>query len=336
MATKFPRGSKCVSMLLLIIAANCAATQLGAQGQVQSASAEKNADVDYTIGPGDVLIVSVLDAPEFGGKVRVGDSGAIQISGVADPVAAEGKTTSEVSEAIHDALVNAKQLRDPHVTTYIDEYHGRNVTVLGAVNKPGVYSLQRKTSALEVISLAGGPLPASGNKVTIIRGPASAEATETAVGSVQILDLSLLANGHAASESIEVRNGDVVSVSAADLIYVVGAVTKPGGFAMTSPTEGVSASQAIALAEGFSPLASVHHAVVVRQSTSAQGRQEIPVDLAKMMTGQQTDVVLAPNDILYVPTSGAKKALKVMGDAAMATVNGIAIYGVGYKIGTSY
>ena len=105
---------------------------------------------------------------------------------------------------------------------------------------------------------------------------------------------------------------------------------------MSSPTEGVSASQAIALAEGFTSLAAVHHAVIVRQSTSDHSRVEIPVDLGRMMEGRETDVLLAPNDILYVPISGMKKTLKVLGDVAMATVNGIAIYGVGYKVGTSY
>jgi hypothetical protein len=53
-----------------------------------------------------------------------------------------------------------------------------------------------------------------------------------------------------------------------------------------------------------------------------------------MESGKGTDVLLAPNDVLFIPESGAKKTLKVMGDIAMATVNGIAIYGIGYRIGT--
>jgi polysaccharide export outer membrane protein len=118
------------------------------------------------------------------------------------------------------------------------------------------------------------------------------------------------------------------------VVYVVGAVTKPGGFTMSNPSEGISVMQAIALAEGFRSVASTHHGLIIRQSTSESGRKEIPVDIAQMMSGKDTDMLLAPNDILYIPDSGAKKTLKVMGDIAMATVNGIAIYGVGYRIGT--
>lgn len=291
---------------------------------------------DYTIGPGDVLTVTVADAPEFGGKLRVSDSGTIQITGVAEAVTAEGQTAPQLSKRIREALLEAKQLRDPQVGIYIDEYHGRTVTVVGAVNKPAVYSLQKKTTVLEAISAAGGALPNSGNTVTIVRGEASAEATGTPLGSVAILDMSRLTNGEEPSAKTEVRNGDVVNVSAAQVVYVVGAVIKPGGFALTNPADGISAAQAVALAQGFTSVASTHHGLIVRQSTSDHGRREIPVDIGKILKGEATDVTLAPNDILYVPNSGMKQTWKVMGEIAMATVNGIAIYGIGYKIGTSY
>jgi polysaccharide export outer membrane protein len=185
---------------------------------------------------------------------------------------------------------------------------------------------------LEALSFAGGPQPNAGNTVTIVRGAANAEATGTSVGSVQILQLGNLVDGRDLSANVEVKNGDVVSVSAAQLVYVVGAVVKPGGFTMADPTSGVSVVQAVALAQGLNSVAS-HHGVIVRQSTSDKSRVEIPVDIGQMMEGKNTDVVLAPNDILYIPTSGTKKTLKAMGDVAMATVNGIAIYGIGYRIG---
>lgn len=299
-----------------------------------SGASSKATASDYVIGPGDVISLTVGDAPEFGGKLRVGDSGTIRLQGVSEAVIAEGKTASQLADAIRQAFIDAKQLRDPQVTIFIDEFHGRTVTVLGAVSKPAVYALQKKTTVLEAISAAGGALPNSGSTVTIVRGEASAEATNSQVGSVQIIDLARLTNGEDSGANVEVRNGDVVNVSAAQLVYVVGAVIKPGGFVMSNPADGISAAQAIALAEGFTTVASTHHALIVRQSTSDHARREIPVDLGKVMTGQETDVVLAPNDILYIPNSGAKQTLKVMGEIAMATVNGIAIYGIGYRLGT--
>lgn len=289
---------------------------------------------EYKIGPDDVLQISVADAPEFGGKFRVSDAGFIEIARVATPIRAEGLSALELSHTIRTALIEAKQLRDPQVAVFVEEYHGRNVTVLGAVSKPAVYALQRRTTVVDAISMASGTLPSAGSTVTIMRGRASAEATGTQVGSVQIIDMSRLMKGEDSGANVEVRNEDVINVSTAPIVYVVGAVSKPGGFAMNNPSDGISVVQAIALAEGLRSVAATHHAVIVRQSTSDQVRREIPVDLAQLMAGKETDIPLAPNDILYVPESGGKKTLKVMGDIAMAAVNGLAIYGLGYRVGT--
>ena len=300
----------------------------------QAPHAHLNDLEEYKIGPDDVLQISVADAPEFGGKFRVSDAGLIEIAGISTPIHAEGQSALDLAHTIRTALLDAKQLRDPHVTVFVEEYHGRTITVLGAVNKPAVYSLQRRTTVLDAISMASGALPNAGSTVTIVRGRASAEATGTEVGSVQIIDLSRLVKGEDTMANAEVRNEDVISVSSAQVVYVVGAVAKPGGFAMSNPSEGISVVQAIALAEGFRSVAATHRGVIVRQSTSDQGRREIPVDIAQMMAGKDTDLLLAPNDILYVPESTGKKTLKVMGDVAMAAVNGLAIYGLGYRVGT--
>ena len=317
--------------LLLALALTAPVTRAASQ-DAEKKPANPVAFEDYRIGSADVLSVSVMDAPEFGGKFRVSDSGAIEIPGVSGPIQAEGQTPSELARSIREALIHAKQLRDPRVSVFVDEYHGRLVTVLGAVTKPSTYPLTKRTNILEALSLAGGTLPNSGNTVTIVRGSASAEATNTARGSVQIVQMSDLVSGKDFAASIEVRNGDVVNVSSAQVVYVVGAVTKPGGYPMTDVSSGVSVVQAVALAEGLKTVAS-RHALIVRQSTSEIARLEIPVDLGQMMAGKTADVPLAPNDILYVPNSGARLTLKAMGDVAMAAVNGIAFYGVGYRVG---
>lgn len=299
-----------------------------AQSGVATSSAPAE---EYTLGPGDVISVSVPDSQEFGGKFRISDSGLIEIPGLDAPIHAEGQSPMQLAHTIRQALIDAKQLRDPKVTVFVEEFHGRRITVLGAVAKPAVYPIESRTSVLDALSLAGGALPGAGNTVTIVRGPASAEATGTAVGSVQIIDMSRLGKGEDASVNVEVQSGDVLNVSAAQVVYVVGAVIKPGGFVMSNPSAGISVVQALAMAEGFTNVAATGRGLIIRQSTSAVGRQEIPVDLAHMLSGKATDMLLAPNDILYIPESGARKTLKALGEVGMAAATGVAIYGVGYR-----
>jgi polysaccharide export outer membrane protein len=316
---------------VLALAHSACPSSAGAGGQEDNPKRGANTRAeDYKLGPADVVVVSVPDAPEFGGKFRVSDSGTIEIPGSNEPIHAEGLTTAELAHAIAKALVEAKQLRDPRISVFVEEYHGRTVTVLGAVAKPAVYPLTKRTNVLEALSMAGGTLPASGNTITIVRGEASAEATNTTPGSTRVVRMSDLVNGKDLANEIEMRNGDVVTVSSAEVVYVVGAVTKPGGYAMPDPGAGVSVVQAVALAQGLKGVAS-SHAVIVRESTQ-QVRQEIPVDLRQMMAGKTGDVLLVPNDILYVPTSGTRQTLKYMGEMAMNAVNGAAFYGIGYRI----
>jgi len=317
-------------LLLLLPLSPRVQAQAGPDTPAQTQSGGVAVPEDYKIGSGDVLVITVTDAPEFGGKFRVTDLGEIELPGVAQPIRAEDRGAAELAHVIRENLVEAKQLRDPHVSVYVEEFHGRTITVLGAVTKPAVYPIIKRTNVLEALSLAGGVLPNSGSTVTIVRGAASAEASGTPAGSVQILRMSDLTSGKTSVPAAEVKNGDVINVSAAQLIFVVGAVIKPGGYTMADPSAGVSVVQAVALAEGLKSVAS-HHALIVRQSTSEQARLEIPVDLGQMISGRATDVVLAPNDILYVPASNTKRALKSLGDVAMAAANGAAIYGVGYR-----
>lgn len=325
--------SLCAGILLFLSLTPRAVAQ--AEGTVAQ-PADRNspgAPEDYRIGQGDVISVSVADAPEFGGKFRVSDSGVIQIPGVSSPLPAEGQTSIELSNSIKDALIDAKQLRDPQVTLFIDEFHGRTVTVLGAVTKPGVYPLEKKTTVLEALSLANGPLPNAGSTVTIVRGRASAETTDTPVGSVAIVDMNKLLKGNDLAANVEVQTGDIISVSNAEVVYVVGAVTKPGGFALPDPASGMSVVQAVAMAQGFTKVAATHRGLILRESTNGAARQLISVDVAELLDGKQTDMLLAPNDILFIPESGTKKTLNVMGEVAMAAVDGVAIYGLGYRVG---
>jgi protein involved in polysaccharide export with SLBB domain len=106
--------------------------------------------------------------------------------------------------------------------------------------------------------------------------------------------------------NIPIYPGDVVQVRPADVVYVVGAVNKPGAYPMPG-NERLTAMRALALGQGFGPAASQSKALVVRTGPNGQ-RIEIPVNLKAVLKGKTLDVPLQAHDVLFVPTSGGKVA----------------------------
>jgi len=287
---------------------------------------------DYQIGPGDVLAISVSDAPEFSGKFRVSQSGELEFASLPAPLHVQGMTTGQLAKGLAQALIEARLYRNPTVNVYVDEFHSQTVTVVGAVTKPSVYPLQKRTTVLQMISQAGGLVPNAGNKLTIVSSLPAGAPDGTEGNPVRKIDLARLMRGEDPSLNVEVHDGDVVSVSVAEVVYVVGAVIKPGGFVLPDQSSGLTALQALALAEGLTPVAAGGRALIIHRGTSGvHPGDDTPIDLKKLLGRQTPDVTLQANDILFVPVSGGKVALHTMRDVAMSAINGIAIYGVGYR-----
>jgi polysaccharide biosynthesis/export protein len=129
--------------------------------------------------------------------------------------------------------------------------------------------------------------------------------------------------------NITLQAGDVVTVPHAGIVYVLGAVGKPGGFVLTNDREQLSTLKILALAGGFTSTAKTDHAVIIRKD--AQGQQhEVALDLKKIQKREAEDVQLQPSDILYVPQSGAKQALLRSLEFGIALGSGVALYRLAY------
>ena len=120
---------------------------------------------------------------------------------------------------------------------------------------------------------------------------------------------------------------DVIAVPRADMVYVIGGVNRAGGFVMND-RENVTVLQALALAGGLKRTAKKRAAKILRSREGVE-RTEIAVDLAKIMSGRQTDVPLEREDILFVPHSGGRVAARRIAEAALAMGTGVAVWRVG-------
>jgi polysaccharide export outer membrane protein len=248
----------------------------------------------YKLGIEDRVTVVVFGAETFSGEFTVDQSGAIALP-LLGPVSAADHTARELEDELETRL-RETYMRDPHVTVSVLEMRSHGVSVLGAVNAPGVHQVAGRATLLDVLAKAEGLSETAGNRITITR-PA---------GENLEIDLSQLLWRETTDANVEVRAGDIVHVHSASLVYVMGEVNNPGGFTMPLGEE-MTVLQALAMAQGKTSLASDWNSVIVR--TAPDGSQsEIPVDVGKVLDGELAPPVMQASDVLYVPRNGTKAA----------------------------
>src|SRR5579864_4259381 len=264
---------------------------------------------DYVIGIDDVLRVSVLDVPEISGEYRVGNSGKAVLPVLSTPVNAAGLTLSQFSQALSADLKGAGIVSDPYVSTSVDTSRLHSVAITGAVKKPQIYMVFSQTTLLDLLSQAEGLADDASGTAVVSRGSIGAQAAATnatvsggassePVQSVTVDVKRLLESGDP-KLNVDVYPGDRVTVPHAGIVYVVGAVNKPGGFTMKPSAHGLTVLQALALAEDPTGTAKRDQTVIIRNDPQApQGRRQIPVELKKILKGKSVDPVLEAEDIV--------------------------------------
>jgi polysaccharide biosynthesis/export protein len=131
------------------------------------------------------------------------------------------------------------------------------------------------------------------------------------------------------SNNIVLQAGDIVTVPHAGIVYVLGAVGRPGGYILSNDRSEVSTLKILALAGGMTPTAKSERAVIIRKNDQGQ-QHEVDVDLKRVLKRETEDVQLLPSDILYVPDSRAKQAFIKAAEAGVAIATGIALYRLAY------
>ena len=271
------------------------------------------------IAGGDSLDVSEFHMPEFRSAVRVSMLGTIVLPLVGE-VKLSGLTESEASRVIEKALLAGGMLMHPQVSVLVTNAAGQDVSVLGEVARPGVYAFTVHHRLLDLISAASGLSQNAGRLVSI-----SHRDDPHAVQAV-VLDPSGTAAGGpstAVDHNPELSPGDTVQVSRAGLVYVIGDVVRPGGFAV-DPVQGLTVVQAVSLAWGATPNASVSRAILIHDQSG--GRTLTTLNLQRMIRGQDPDQPVRDRDILFIPDSATKNLLSKTLESAIQSVIGVSIY----------
>ncbi len=284
---------------------------------------------NYVLGPDDQIIIRAFRLEEISDKpIQIGGDGYINLAFVGR-VKAAGLSVSELEQELTKRVKN--YVLDPQVTVMVADYRSQPVSVVGAVNVPGVVQLRGRRRLVEVIAQAGGLKPDAGNTVTITREltqgriplPNAAD-DPTGKFSVAHVNLHNVMEAQDPQNNIVIDANDVVMIPRAQLLYVVGEVQKPGGYVLNE-RDSLSVLQAVALAGGLTQRAAPKKARILHQEADQATRTESPTNVYKILNGQAPDVQLHADDVLFVPNSLPKSASGKALDTAL-NMAGIAIW----------
>ena len=303
----------------------------GAQTMPTPAAANGNAapplqtsvreDDKYLIGYRDKLSVQVFRHGDLSQTVTVNPNGTINLFRLPEPIKAVCKTERELANEIA-AAYRKDYLKNPEVNVVAVEQMSQSFAVMGAVEKPGNYFINRKVRLLELLAFAGGPTKDAGSGVVVVRSGTNSSCDQTAVAADQpvgLFDYRIreLQEGKA---DLIMQPGDIVSILPADIVYVYGNVNKQGQVVMKQQ---MTLTQAIVSAEGFKPATKKDNVRLFRQKPGSTERTETLYDLNAIAKGTVPDPVLLPNDIVAVSEDKTKAVFSGIARSFLQGVGGI-------------
>ncbi|RMH59176.1 MAG: hypothetical protein D6678_08180 [Zetaproteobacteria bacterium] len=249
----------------------------------------------FVLGKGDVLSLSVYGEPDLTVKgIPVRPDGKVAFPLIGD-VQVEGKTVDQVSKEVTRRL--REYLRTPKVAIMVEQFNSLSYTIAGEVTKPGVYPLKGDVTLTQAFAMAGGLKQGSFRSTTV----ELADLTHTFLarnGKILPIDFERLLRQGDIRFDIKLAPGDYIYVPSglSKQIYLLGEVTRPNLYAFKA---GFTVSTALTKGEGFTPDADLSRVHVIRGSLD--NPQLFILDMNKVLEGEETDMRLQPNDIVYVP-----------------------------------
>ncbi len=282
---------------------------------------------NYKIGPGDVIDVTVNKAELSRTAVRVSDQGTIQLPMLDEDVSAACRTERQLADQIKEKY--KKYVINPFINVAVREFNSNPVALIGAVQSPGRFQVQRPMRILELLTFVNGPSPTAGRSIEVIRDlnrpscqDGSLMVQKEGVEDLITLPLADTLKGVDSANPF-IRPGDIIRVVEADQLnaYIQGSVKSSLTINLKDP---VTLSQAVAMAGGLAPGAASEKVIIRRHVPNSINRNEMIVNLKAINQGKSDDVLLLPNDIIEVPgPSGSKKFFSRIFDSLVPSIIGL-------------
>jgi len=248
------------------------------------------------IGPRDLIMVQVYGSPELSRSVRVGADGMLRLPMLKQRIKGEGMMPNDLEVMVAQALEEEGLIVDPMVTITVAEYSSRPISVAGAVKEPLTFQASAPVTLLEAITRAGGLTPVAGSEILVSKTQTGPGGQPTSL--MQRVSVKALIEGTDPEANLRLSGGEEVRVPEAGKVFVVGNVKRPGAFPVEDGAE-TSVLRMLARAEGLTPFAG-KLAYIYRREASGS-KNEIPIEINKIMLRKAPDAPLLANDVLYIP-----------------------------------
>lgn len=248
-----------------------------------AALAQTSDPASQTLGPADVIKITVHQNPDLSLETRVSETGQISFP-LLGSVDVGGLTVAAAEESIARQLRERNFVRRPQVNILVVQLRSAQASVLGQVGRPGRYPIEIAGSRVsEMIAIAGGLVPGA-SEVVILKGVRNGAPVQMEI------DLPTILQSAAGVEDPVVVHGDSLFVDRAPVVYIHGEVQRPGAFRLE---RGMTLMQGLAQGGGLTRYGTQRGIRIHRRDGG--GRLQV-IELAP------TDL-LARDDVIYVRES---------------------------------
>jgi len=245
-------------------------------------SQQNFATESYVVGGGDVVRITVYEHPDLTTVARISEEGKLTFPLLGE-IALGGMTANEAESFVAKHLQNGGFVNNPQVRLIVEQYRSQQVSVLGEVNKPGKYVIERESTIVDLLGMAAGVSAQGADTITV-----------TKISNNKVvqhkIDLIALFQESDLEQNITVSNGDIIFVPRMDRFYIYGEVQRSGAFRLE---RNMTVMQALAVGGGLTP----------RGTERGMSIKRIGVDGKVINQAVSLEGKLLPNDVIYIKES---------------------------------
>ncbi len=237
---------------------------------------------ELSLGPGDILKITVYNNPDLSVETRVSEGGSISFP-LLGQVTVGGLPTAAAEKKIAGLLESGRYVKQPQVNIIVTLLQSQQVSVLGQVLRPGRYPIDSTRNLMDLLALAGGIAADGGDSVTLLR-------KRDGKSSREVIDIVDIVRSGDARTDLTLSANDVVYVERAPHFFIYGEVQRPGVLRLE---RSMTVLQALAAGGGLTPRGTERGLRIKRRD--AGGKLQI--------VEAHMDDLVQVDDVLYVKES---------------------------------